>query len=97
MMYRIVRLILHKFNYELVHFAEMERMKRIINGRTKCVKFPDKEVLNEVHIVMRSEEHADYVEVVFAKREDAEEYLKQFGENDYCRYIETMEVLYEQI
>lgn len=53
--------------------------------------------MKEVHIVMRSEEHADYVEFVFAKREDAEEYLKRFGENDYCRYIETMEVLYEQI
>lgn len=53
--------------------------------------------MKEVHIVMRSEEHADYVEVVFAKLEDAEEYLKQFGENSYCRYIETMEVLYEQI
>lgn len=42
---------------------------------------------------MHSEELVDYVEVVFAKLEDAEEYLKQFGENSYCRYIETMEVI----
>lgn len=49
--------------------------------------------MNEVHIVMRSEEHADYVEAVFAKKEDAEEYLKQFSEKYYRRYIETMEVV----
>lgn len=29
MMYRLIRWLLHKFNYELVHLAELERLKRI--------------------------------------------------------------------
>ena len=29
MMCRLIRWLLHKFNYELVHSAEMERLKRI--------------------------------------------------------------------
>lgn len=47
MMYRLIRRILHKFNYELVHFAEMERLKRIernklagarVNGNFNCLR-----------------------------------------------------------
>ena len=29
MMYRLIRWMLHKFNYDLVSFAELERLKRI--------------------------------------------------------------------
>lgn len=48
MMYRLIRWLLHKFNYELVHFAEMERLKRIernklagarIEGDYHCIGF----------------------------------------------------------
>jgi hypothetical protein len=33
MMYRLIRWILHKFNYELVHFAEMEFLNNAVNER----------------------------------------------------------------
>lgn len=33
MIYRIIRWLLHKFNYELVHFAEMEFLNKAVNQR----------------------------------------------------------------
>ena len=33
MMYRLIRWLLNKFNYELVHFAEMEFLNNAVNER----------------------------------------------------------------
>lgn len=33
MMYRLIRWLLHKFNYELVYFAEMEFLNNAVNER----------------------------------------------------------------
>ena len=50
MMYRLIKWLLHKFNYELVDFYELERLKRIerdklagarIEGDFHCVGFHD--------------------------------------------------------
>lgn len=38
MMYRIVKWLLHKFNYELVSFAEMARMRKECEQRFKIAK-----------------------------------------------------------
>ena len=42
-----------------------------------------------VYVVTRSEEHSDYVEAAFCKRENAEKYCKQFNDNEdeYSRDI----------
>ena len=48
-----------------------------------------------VYVVMRQEEHSDYVEKVFIDRKKAESYCKQFNEkkNEYSRYYEEMVVV----
>lgn len=47
-----------------------------------------------VYIVMRCEEHSDYVEKVFVDECKAKEYCEQFDDNpnEYFRYIDKMEV-----
>ena len=49
-----------------------------------------------VYVVMRQEEHSDYVEKVFADEDKAEMYRKQFEDkpNEYSRYIEKSEVIF---
>ena len=49
-----------------------------------------------VYIVIRCEEHSDYVEKVFADEDKAEMYRKQFEKNpnEYSRYIEKSEVIF---
>jgi hypothetical protein len=51
----------------------------------------DKQIITDkiVYVITRSEEHSDYVEAVFYKRENAEKYCKQFNdnENEYSRDI----------
>jgi hypothetical protein len=51
----------------------------------------DKHIITDkiVYVVTRSEEHSDYVEAVFCKRENAEKYCKQFNDNEdeYSRDI----------
>lgn len=49
-----------------------------------------------VYIVMRCEEHSDYVEKVFVDEDKAEMYCKQFEDkpNEYSRYIEKSEVIF---
>ena len=47
-----------------------------------------------LYIVMRCEEHSDYVEKVFVDKDKAIAYCKQFNSNprEYSRTIEEMEV-----
>lgn len=47
-----------------------------------------------VYVVVRQEEHDDYVEKVFADKSKAESYCKKFEDNpnEYGRYIEEMEI-----
>lgn len=42
----------------------------------------DKAIDKIVYVVTRSEEHNDYVEVVFYNRENAEKYCKLFNDNE---------------
>lgn len=78
MIYRLIRWLLHKFNYELVHFAEMERMKRIVNGR-----------IESVNIGKRSEYHYDYDYFsmkfnVYSEIENVSIVVKSFYVEDYA-------------
>lgn len=65
----------------------------IREGFIKGAKWADNNPRN-VYIVMRQEEHSDYVEKVFVDRKKAESYCKQLNEkkNEYSRYYEEMEV-----
>jgi hypothetical protein len=48
-----------------------------------------------LYIVMRCEEHSDYVEKVFVDNDKAVAYCNKFNSstsNEYCRVIEEMEV-----
>lgn len=47
-----------------------------------------------IYIVLRYEEHSDYVEKVFFDKAKAEAYCKKFNDNprEYSRGIETMEI-----
>ena len=65
----------------------------IREGFIKGAKWADNNPRN-VYIVMRQEEHSDYIEKVFVDRKKAESYCKQFNEkkNEYSRYYEEMEV-----
>ena len=80
MMYRLIRWLLHKFNYELVHFAEMERLKRIernklagarIEGDFHCIGF-----YNTYHVYS----YIDHV-MIFIKSFKVEDY----GSDEYAR------------
>lgn len=46
------------------------------------------------YVVLRSEEHADYVERLYKDRSKAEEYCRQFegNEDEYCRDIVEIEL-----
>ena len=48
----------------------------------------------KAYVITRSEEHADYVEVAFYKKEDAEDYCKFFNknENEYHRNITEISI-----
>ena len=48
----------------------------------------------KVYVVVRCEEHSDYVERVFVDKEKADAYCKQFEgvPNEYSRDVEDMEV-----
>lgn len=48
----------------------------------------------KVYVVVRCEEHSDYVERVFVDKEKADAYCKQFEgvPNEYSRDVEEMEV-----
>ena len=48
----------------------------------------------KVYVVVRCEEHSDYVERVFVDKTKANEYCKQFEgvSNEYSRDVEEMEV-----
>ena len=68
-------------------------MPEIREGFIMGAKWSDDNQRN-VYVVMRQEEHSDYVEKVFVDRKKAESYCKQFNEkkNEYSRYYEEMEV-----
>lgn len=65
----------------------------IRKGFIKGAKLVDSNPRN-VYVVMRQEEHSDYIEKVFISKSKAESYCKQFNEkkNEYSRYYEEMEV-----
>ena len=69
-------------------------MSEIREGFIMGAKWADDNQRN-VYVVMRQEEHSDYVEKVFVDRKKAESYCKQFNEkkNEYSRYYEEMEVI----
>lgn len=48
----------------------------------------------KVYVVVRCEEHDDYIEKVFADKTKADEYCNKFegNPNEYGRYYEEMEV-----
>lgn len=48
----------------------------------------------KVFIVMRAEEHSDYVEKVFFDKERAEQYAAQFANNpnEYARHVEEHKI-----
>lgn len=68
-------------------------LAEIREGFIKGAKWAD-DNQRHVYVVMRQEEHSDYVEKVFVDRMKAESYCKQFNEkkNEYSRYYEEMEV-----
>lgn len=82
MMYRLIRWLLHKFNYELVSFAEMERMKRIIEGR-----------IERVNLGKKSKYHYDYFSQKFNVYSEIENcrivvksfYIEDYGSEEYAR------------
>ena len=77
-MYRLIRWLLNKFNYELVSFAEMARMRRIINGR-----------IESVNLGKRSEYHYDYFSQkfnVYSEIENVRIVVKSFYIEDYGSY-----------
>ena len=65
----------------------------IREGFIKGAKWADDNQRN-VYVVMRQEEHSDYVEKVFVDKGKAENYCKPLNENpkEYSRVIEEMEV-----
>lgn len=75
MIYRLIRWLLNKFNYELVHVAEMTRMKRIVNGR-----------IESVNLGKKSKYHYDYFSQkfnVFCEIENVDLVVKSFYIEDY--------------
>lgn len=65
-------------------------MPSIISIRQTVKKFS---IMDKVHIVIRCEEHDDYVEAVFKNKKDTLAHCNKYGEKDYYHYIETMEVI----
>ena len=69
-------------------------LAEIREGFIKGAKWADNNPRN-VYVVMRQEEHSDYVEKVFIDKGKAETYCKPLNENpkEYSRVIEEMEVV----
>ena len=69
-------------------------LAEIREGFIKGAKWADSNPRN-VYVVMRQEEHSDYVEKVFVDEDKAKKYCKQFEDkpNEYSRYIEKSEVI----
>lgn len=82
MMYRLIRWLLHKFNYELVHFAELVQMKMIIRGR-----------IERINLGKKSKYHYDYFNQKFNVYSEIDDcrivvksfYIEDYGSEEYAR------------
>ena len=81
-MLRLIRWLLHRFNYELVSFAEMARMKRIINGRIESVNLGKK---SEYHYDYFSQKFNVYSEIENVRIVVKSFYIEDYGSEEYAR------------
>lgn len=81
-MYRIIRWLLHKFNYELVSSEKIARMKRIIEGRIECVNLGKK---SQYHYEYFAQKFDVYSEIDNIRIVVKSFHIEDYGSEEYAR------------